>query len=213
MLRKPTPVDHAIGFFDNALQTLSGQYKTTGRANPSDNLPEETLSHDEKRHIAALMRINHVGEVCAQGLYQGQSATAKLPDVRDAMQKAAEEENDHLDWCHTRLNELDSRTSYLNPFWYLGSFSLGALAGLAGDKWSLGFVAETEKQVVAHLDSHLEQLPEHDKKSRHVLETMKDDELKHATQAMAAGGAELPLPVKTLMKGFAKVMTKTAYYI
>lgn len=174
---------------------------------------DELLSESDKQLAARFMRINHAGEVAAQGLYTGQALTAKLPQVREKMQQAADEENDHLNWCATRLNELGARTSYLDPFWYVGSVTIGALAGLAGDKWSLGFVAETEKQVVAHLDSHLEKLNPEDKNSRAVLEQMKEDEGKHATTALESGGAALPAPIKGLMKLTAKVMTKTAYWI
>ena len=159
------------------------------------------------------MRINHCGEVCAQALYQGQALTAKLPEVREKMEQAATEENDHLQWCADRLKELDSHTSFFNPFWYVSSFSIGAVAGLLGDKWSLGFVAETEYQVVRHLQSHLDELPENDKKSRAVIEQMKEDELHHATVAIEAGGAELPTPVKLAMRSMAKVMTKSVYWV
>jgi ubiquinone biosynthesis monooxygenase Coq7 len=159
------------------------------------------------------MRINHSGEVAAQALYQGQALTARLPGVRDKMERAAEEENDHLVWCERRINELGSHKSYLNPFWYAGSFAIGALAGAAGDKWSLGFVAETERQVVRHLDEHLSRLPEHDQRSRAVLEQMKEDEGHHATVALEAGGAELPEPVKKLMSLTSRVMTRTAYWV
>jgi ubiquinone biosynthesis monooxygenase Coq7 len=159
------------------------------------------------------MRVNHAGEISAQALYQGQALTAKLPDVRDKMEQAAEEEFDHLNWCQSRLSELDSHTSVLNPAWYAGSFVIGALAGAAGDKWSLGFVAETEHQVVRHLDEHLEKLPAQDARSRAILERMKYDEAQHATVALQSGGAKLPFVVKKLMQLTSKVMTRTAYWI
>ena len=159
------------------------------------------------------MRINHAGEVAAQGLYEGQSLTARLPEVREKMERAAMEENDHLAWCESRINELGSHKSLLNPLWYGGSLAIGAIAGLAGDKWSLGFVTETERQVVHHLDSHLAQLNENDQKSRAILEQMKEDEGQHATTALHAGGAELPQPIKKLMSLTSKVMTKAAYRI
>jgi ubiquinone biosynthesis monooxygenase Coq7 len=159
------------------------------------------------------MRVNHAGEVSAQALYQGQALTAKLAEVRGKMERAALEENDHLAWCERRLKELDSHTSMLNPLWYTGSFAIGALAGLAGDKWSLGFVVETERQVVKHLDEHLSRLPEQDRRSRAILEQMKEDETHHATAALNAGGAELPEPVRQLMRLTSKVMTNAAYYI
>ncbi len=205
--------DKAIMLADNALRTLFGGYQVTSRSNPADEIAEPDLSNEQKKHAAALMRINHCGEVCAQALYQGQGLTAKLPEVREKMEQAAEEENDHLDWCASRLKELESHTSFLNPLWYLGSFSMGAIAGLVGDKWSLGFVAETEHQVVKHLTSHLEQLPTEDKKSRAIIEQMKQDELHHATVALEAGGAELPKPIKKGMKALAKVMTKSVYWV
>ena len=203
----------ALGM-DQALRTVFGKPQVTERSNPSDDIPEtEDLSATEQEHIAGLMRINHVGEVCAQALYQGQAMTAKLDTVRESMQRAADEENDHLAWCEQRLDELHSHKSLLNPLWYVGSFGLGALAGLAGDKWSLGFVAETEHQVVAHLEEHLDQLPEQDNRSRAILEQMKQDESRHATVALEAGGSELPAPIKQAMKFTSKIMTSTAYKI
>ena len=209
-----SPVDKLISVTDNALRTLFGGYQVTERKNPSDHLADESkLSAQEKSHAAGLMRINHCGEVCAQALYQGQALTAKLPEVREKMEQSAAEENDHLQWCSDRLSQLDSRTSLLNPLWYASSFSIGAVAGALGDKWSLGFVAETEHQVVKHLDSHLKQLPQGDLKSRVIIEQMKQDEEHHATVAIEAGGAALPAPVKLVMKSMAKVMTKTVYWV
>jgi len=203
----------ALGM-DQAMRTVFGKPQVTERDNPADEVTEtETLSVEEQEHIAGLMRINHVGEVCAQALYQGQAMTAKLDTVRDSMQRAADEENDHLAWCEQRLDELHSHKSVLNPLWYAGSFGLGALAGLAGDKWSLGFVAETEHQVVEHLDEHLAQLPEHDNRSRAILEQMKEDESRHATVALEAGGEKLPAPVRQAMKFTSKIMTTAAYKI
>ena len=159
------------------------------------------------------MRINHAGEVSAQGLYQGQTLTAKLPEVRDKMERAALEENDHLEWCERRARELGTHVSYLNPFWYGGSVAIGALAGWLGDKWSLGFVVETEHQVCRHLDSHMAQLSAEDKKTHAILQKMHEDEARHADMAQAAGGAPFPVPVKGLMKLVSRVMTKTAYWI
>lgn len=203
----------ALGI-DQALRTVFGKPQVTERQNPSENIPEtDALSETEKQHIAGLMRINHVGEVCAQALYQGQAMTAKLDTVKESMQRAADEENDHLAWCEQRIDELHSHKSLLNPLWYAGSFGLGALAGLAGDKWSLGFVAETEHQVVAHLDEHLTQLPEQDQRSRAILEQMKEDEGRHATVALEAGGAELPATIKKAMSLTSKIMTSAAYKI
>lgn len=213
MSREYLPIDRLILSFDQALRTVFGRPLTTGRADPTDNLPEQVLSPDERRQSARLMRVNHTGEVCAQALYQGQALTAKLDAVRDAMDQAAREENDHLAWCERRTEALGGHTSYLNPLFYAGSFALGALAGAAGDKWSLGFVAETERQVVEHLDDHLNRMAEQDQKSRAILEQMKIDELQHGAAARNAGGAELPAPVKQLMRAMSKVMTGTTYWI
>ena len=214
--RHYSPVDQLMMQIDNGLRTVFGKPLVTERPDPQDSVAAElkqTLSTTEKTFSARLMRINHAGEVAAQGLYQGQALTAKLPDVRDKMQRAAEEENDHLAWCERRIKELGSHTSYFNPLWYFGSVSIGALAGMAGDKWSLGFVAETERQVVKHLDEHLNTISKNDIESRAVLEQMKIDEGRHATVALEAGGAALPAPVKSLMTLTSKVMTKTAYWL
>jgi 3-demethoxyubiquinol 3-hydroxylase len=207
------PTDRLLIGFDQALRTLFGRPQVTERRDPANDFPEAELSEHERDVTARLMRINHTGEVCAQALYQGQALTAKLPEVRERMERAAQEENDHLDWCESRLNALDNRKSLLNPFWYAGSFLIGATAGLAGDKWSLGFVAETEHQVEDHLQNHLERLPSQDQKSRAVLEQMKEDEIHHATVALEAGGAELPGPIKLAMKLTSKLMTKSVYYL
>jgi ubiquinone biosynthesis monooxygenase Coq7 len=209
--RKFSPVDNFMMQLDTGLRTLFGKPSVTERPNPENTVAEGELSASEKELAGRLMRINHSGEVAAQGLYQGQALTAKLPDVREKMERAAEEENDHLDWCKQRINELDTHTSYLNPLWYFGSVAIGAAAGLAGDKWSLGFVAETEHQVVRHLTSHLNQISENDHKSRAILEQMKEDEGHHATAALDAGAAELPVPVKKFMALTSKIMTKTVY--
>ncbi len=211
--RHYTPADTLLINFDQALRTVFGQPKTTGRPNPAVNVPSAELQSSEQRRSARLMRVNHTGEVCAQALYQGQSLTAQLDTVRDRMDQAAIEENDHLAWCEARLKELDSRPSALNPLFYAGSFAIGALAGKAGDRWSLGFVAETEYQVIQHLDSHLRRLPEQDRASRAILEQMKEDEARHATHAVVAGGVRLPLPIRLLMKGVSKIMTKTTYWV
>jgi len=198
---------------DVGMRTLFGQPKITERTNPAQNEAGAELSETERQLAGRLMRINHAGEVAAQGLYQGQALTARLPQVRQQMEHAALEENDHLDWCEKRAKELGTHVSVLNPVWYAGSTAIGALAGLAGDKWSLGFVAETEKQVVKHLEEHLEQLPEHDNKSRAILEQMKEDEGRHATVALEAGGTELPYPVRKLMRLTSKIMTRTAFWL
>ena len=210
-LRSYSPVDNLLMQFDTGLRTLFGKPDITSRTNPEDQVSETELSAEEKNLAGRLMRINHSGEVAAQGLYQGQALTAKLPEVRDKMEQAAQEENDHLAWCEQRINELGTHTSYLNPLWYIGSVAIGATAGLAGDKWSLGFVAETEHQVVAHLESHLSQISQQDKKSRAILKQMKEDEGQHATAALDAGGADLPASLKRFMSLTSKFMTKTAY--
>ena len=196
---------------DTGLRTIFGRPRVTERSNPAENIEDAELTQAEKELAGRLMRINHAGEVAAQGLYEGQALTARLPEVRDKMERAAMEENDHLAWCESRINELGSHKSLLNPLWYSGSLAIGAIAGLAGDKWSLGFVTETERQVVRHLDSHLAQLSEKDQKSRAILVQMKEDEGHHATTALHAGGAELPTPIKKLMALTSKVMTKTAF--
>ena len=212
-MRQITTIDKMILLADNALKTLVGGYQVTARANPADEVTPTSLTDEQSKHSAGLMRINHCGEVCAQALYQGQALTARLPEVREKMEQAAAEENDHLEWCASRLKQLDSRVSLFNPLWYAGSFAIGAAAGAIGDKWSLGFVAETEHQVVRHLASHLEKLPEEDFQSRAILTQMKEDEQHHATTAMAAGAAILPAPVKSLMHVMGKVMTSTVYYV
>ena len=209
--RQYTPFDQLIMNLDQALRTLAGKPLVSGRPDPADDVDETPLSEIEQRESARLMRINHAGEVAAQALYQGQALTARLETVRGRMEQAAREENDHLEWCERRVKALGGRLSYLNPLWYLGSFAIGAAAGAAGDKWSLGFVAETEKQVIAHLDDHLQRMSPGDTKSRAVLEQMKIDEAHHGAVAKAAGGAQLPAPVRQLMRLTSKVMTRAAY--
>ena len=211
--RHYSPADKFLMHLDTGLRTVLGRPQTTERPNPAEDIEDAELTESEKDLAGRLMRINHAGEVAAQGLYEGQSLTARLPEVRDKMERAAMEENDHLAWCESRLNELGTHKSVLNPLWYGGSLVIGALAGLAGDKWSLGFVTETENQVVRHLDSHLAQISEMDNKSRAILEQMKEDEGHHATAALHAGGAELPGPIKKFMGLTSKVMTRTAYRI
>ena len=206
-------LDNCLLQFDQALRTCVPGSSLATRPSPADPVAEEELSAAEKKHIIGLMRINHTGEVCAQALYAGQAATARLDEVRDSMDHAAQEEADHLAWCDERLKELDSHPSLLNPFWYGLSFGMGAIAGLAGDKWSLGFVAETEDQVCKHLEDHLTKLPEQDGKSKAILEQMIKDERQHGKTAKEAGGADLPLPVKQAMASMAQVMKKTTYHI
>ena len=181
--------------------------------NPAGGIADDVLDDRERRHSAGLMRVNHAGEVAAQALYRGQSLGARDSATRTAMEQAAHEENDHLVWCRMRLEELGARPSRLDPLWYAGSLAIGAAAALAGDRWSLGFVAETERQVVEHLDDHLRRLPDGDRRSRALLGRMRDDEQRHATRARAAGGAALPPVVRYAMRAASKVMTRTAYRI
>jgi ubiquinone biosynthesis monooxygenase Coq7 len=211
--RAYSPADRLLMNLDQAVRTLFGRPQVTERANPADSLPEIEMSETQRDHAARLMRINHTGEVCAQGLYQGQALTARDPAVRRSMQRSAAEENDHLDWCEQRVEELGGRLSLLNPLWYAGSFAIGAAAGIAGDRWSLGFVAETEKQVEGHLEEHLGQLPPDDRRTRAILEQMKADEIAHGQKAMAHGGAQLPAPIRGLMKLTSKIMTTSVYRI
>jgi len=211
--RHYSPADKFLMHLDTGLRTVFGRPRVTERPNPAENIEETELSQAEKELAGRLMRINHAGEVAAQGLYEGQALTARLAEVRDKMERAAMEENDHLAWCESRINELGSHKSLLNPLWYGGSLAIGAIAGLAGDKWSLGFVTETERQVVRHLNSHLAQLSDKDQKSRAILEQMKEDEGHHATTALHAGGAELPGPIKKIMTLTSKIMTKAAFRI
>jgi ubiquinone biosynthesis monooxygenase Coq7 len=205
-------LDSAICAFDRTLRTMSN-VATASRPNPAVGVAEPGLTEQEKAHSAGLMRVNHVGEVCAQALYAAQSAFAKTPLTREQFQKAGEEEIDHLAWTADRLQELGSRTSLLNPLWYAGSFALGAVAAKLGDPVSLGFVVETERQVEAHLDRHLDELPPNDLRSRAIVTQMRDDEVAHAEAAAGLGAAELPLPVKKVMQAMAKVMTTAAYRI
>lgn len=205
-------LDRLITEFDTGLRTLFAKAKSV-RPHPDQNICEAALSDAEKKHAGALMRINHTGEVCAQALYSGQALTARDVATSKSMQQAAREETEHLAWCERRIQELGGRTSLLNPLFYAGSFAIGAIAGAIGDKWSLGFLEETEHQVGAHLDSHLEQLPAADQKSRSIIEQMRIDEAKHASDARQQGAADLPLPVKFCMKQMSKVMTSTTYHL
>jgi len=211
--RHLTQTDSLLIGLDQALRTVFGRPAMTGRPNPASALEEADLNERERRHIARLMRVNHTGEVCAQALYQGQAVTAHLPTVRETLERSAAEETDHLAWCETRLRELGERRSLLNPVWYTGSFAMGALAGLAGDNWSLGFVVETERQVESHLEGHLREIPERDTKTRTLIHQMKADEIHHAEVAKRAGGADMPRPIQWAMKAAAKVMTRTAYWV
>ena len=205
--------DRLIGQADNALRTVARGHQGTQREFPAEATGVPALSERERRHVAGLMRVNHTGEVCAQALYQGQALTARLPRIRRQMEISAQEEEDHLAWCEQRLDELNSHTSLLNPLWYLMSFGIGAGAGVIGDRWSLGFVEETEIQVCAHLESHMGRLPAQDERSRRILAQMHEDEALHARKAKRAGAMRLPKPVQKAMKLTAKVMTSTAYKI
>ena len=205
-------LDKLITEFDKGLRTVFAPAPTQ-RPLPGKDLSLAEMSETEKRLAAGLMRVNHSGEVCAQALYQGQAMTAHNPAAKTALEQAAQEETEHLNWCESRLKELGSHKSYLNPVWYTGSLAIGMLAGLMGDKWNLGFLAETERQVEAHLQGHMDRLPPQDGRSRAVVEQMKEDEAQHATTAIEQGGAELPMPVRFGMRLVSKLMTKTAYWI
>lgn len=213
-MRQLNTVDQLLCQIDTALRTLlPPQQRSSTRINPGQTAMSLPMSHDETRHVAGLMRVNHAGEVCAQALYQGQALTAQLITVKAQMMESAAEEVDHLAWCEQRLQELNSEPSKLNALWYSGSFMLGALAGLAGDRWSLGFVAETERQVAAHLQNHLDKLPASDLKTRAILTQMHEDEAHHAEVACTAGAAELPRCIRQMMKGVSTLLTHSSYYI
>ncbi len=205
-------LDRLIVAFDNGLRTLLAPAHSA-RPVPGENTAETDLTAAERQLAASLMRVNHSGEICAQALYQGQALTAREPAARAALEQAAAEETDHLAWTAQRITALGGRVSVFNPLWYAGSFALGAAAGLLGDKWSLGFLAETERQVEGHLDSHLDRLPAQDEKSRAIVDQMKSDEARHARTAVEHGAAELPESVKQAMRLGSRVMTRTAYWI
>lgn len=205
-------MDTLLAAADSALRTLFAKPRAL-RACPIVPADETKLDAGERKHAAALMRVNHVGEVCAQALYTAQALSTGNAELRRHFEKAAGEETDHLAWTEERIRELGDRTSLLNPLWYAGAFGIGLLAGRFGDRVSLGFVIETERQVEAHLQGHLDRLPAHDHASRAIVAQMKEDEAAHAASALAAGGIELPAPVKGLMRGAAKVMTTTAHYV
>ena len=205
-------IDDLIVHFDKGLRTLFCEAHSI-RPFPDSGLPDSALDENEKKLAAALMRVNHSGEICAQALYQGQALTARDSAVQEKLQQAAEEETEHLAWTSRRLHELGGHLSFLNPIWYGNSLTIGAISGLLGDKWNLGFMAETERQVGIHLESHLKKLPGQDSKSRAIIKQMLTDEAKHGEIATKLGGAELPLPAKLAMQISAKIMTKTAYWI
>lgn len=207
-----TLMDRLIQEFDRGLRTVAAS-NVAARPNPAGASPESVTDPAARRHAAGLMRVNHAGEIAAQALYHGQALTARNETVRRSLLEAARDETDHLAWCEQRVRELDSRTSLLAPIWYAGSFAIGALAGLAGDRTSLGFVAETESQVIEHLESHLHELPPDDERSRRIVEQMQADEERHGSEARSAGGRDLPRPVRDLMRGTARIMTRTAYRV
>jgi ubiquinone biosynthesis monooxygenase Coq7 len=210
--RRLSLADRLVQEIDRGLRTVAAA-NVAGRPFPDQGLPETVTEPAARRHAAGLMRVNHAGEIAAQALYHGQALTARNPALREHLLVAAREETDHLAWCERRVRDLDSRTSLLAPLWYAGSFAIGALAGLAGDRISLGFVDETEKQVCAHLESHLDTLPPEDERSRRIVAQMKDDEDRHAANARARGAVVLPRPIRELMRRTARVMTRTAYRI
>jgi len=211
--RNLTPLDRIIAGVDFALRTVNSEPTRATRPNPAAGIEESELTDDEKLHAAGLMRVNHAGEIAAQGLYQGHAAVARDAEVQAHMEQAADEELDHLAWCEQRLEELDSEPSALRFFWYAGSFAIGATSGVLGDKWSLGFIEETERQVSEHLSGHLDGLPENDARSRAIVAQMRDEEEVHGENAKNAGAAPLPLAVRELMRGVAGIMKSTAYRV
>ncbi len=211
--RQLSPLDKLLIGANNALRTVATPAGRPARSNPAEKVTDTDLDAKQKRHAAGLMRVNHAGEVAAQALYQGHATVARDKNIEKQMQHAADEEFDHLAWCEQRIHELGFQPSRLSPLWYAGAYAIGAASGVLGDKWSLGFIAETEKQVCSHLDSHLEQLPEEDAKSRAIVKQMRDEEEEHGENAVDAGAAELPRPIVRLMRATAKVMTKTAYWV
>lgn len=211
--RELSAIDRLLAGANDALRTIAAPAGQATRPSPATAVAAGELNATQRSHAAGLMRVNHAGEVAAQALYKGHAAVARDSTVEAQMQQAADEEFDHLAWCEQRLHELGEIPSRLSPLWYTGAFAIGAASGMLGDKWSLGFIAETERQVCDHLDSHLQGLPEADAKSRAIVTQMRDEEHKHGEDAVAAGAAELPRPVKQLMRVTAKIMTRTAYWV
>jgi len=209
--RQFTAIDRFLIGLDEAVRTVNSAPARASRPYPAEDVDETELSQQEKTHAAGLMRVNHAGEIAAQGLYQGHAAVARDPDIEAQLQEAADEELDHLAWCEKRLDELGSSPSVLRPIWYGGAFAMGAASGIFGDKWSLGFIEETERQVAAHLSSHLDRLPENDHRSRKIVTQMRAEEEAHGAKANAAGAAALPAPITDAMRAIAKIMTRTAY--
>lgn len=212
-IRKLSPLDRLLAGAGEALQVIATPAGRVAREYPAGSIDEPELSAAQRAHAAGLMRVNHAGEVAAQALYKGHATVARDSEIEEKMQQAAAEEFDHLAWCEQRIEELGEKPSRLGPIWYAGAYVIGAASGILGDKWSLGFIAETERQVCDHLDSHLEGLPNSDQRSRAIVETMRDEEAEHGESAVRAGAADLPGPVKLLMRATAKVMTKTAYWV
>lgn len=211
--RQLTPLDRLLASANNALRTVAAPAGRSARPSPAEHIIDAKLDDEQKSHAAGLMRVNHAGEVAAQALYQGHATVARDKSIEEQMQRAADEEFDHLAWCEQRINELGENVSRLTPVWYAGAFAIGAASGILGDRWSLGFIQETESQVCVHLDSHLGSLPADDAKSRAIVEQMRDEEEEHGRNAADAGAADLPRPVRRLMQITAKVMTKTAYRV
>lgn len=211
--RQLTPLDHLLASVSNALRTVTATAARPARSNPAEGVEDTDLDARQKAHAAGLMRVNHAGEVAAQALYRGHATVARDKSIEEQMQRAADEEFDHLAWCEQRIKELGEEPSRLSPLWYAGAYAIGAASGALGDKWSLGFIAETERQVCAHLETHLERLPEEDAKSRAIVKQMRDEEAEHGENAVAAGAAKLPRPVVRLMQATAKIMTMTAYRV
>lgn len=206
-------IDQVISGLDYALRTLNSERTRAARPNPAIGIEDCELSDAERKDVAGLMRVNHAGEIAAQGLYQGHAAAARNPSIEDQMKQAADDELDHLAWCEERLAELGSGPSKLRPVWYAGAFAIGAVSGVLGDKWSLGFIEETEAQVSEHLTGHLDRLPARDHRSRAIVTQMRDEEEEHGANANKAGAAPLPGPIKDLMRAVAKIMTRTAYHV
>ena len=211
--RELSPIDRLLAGAGDALRTIAAPAGRPARENPAGLIQEVDLDSRAKSHAAGLMRVNHAGEIAAQALYKGHATVARDASIEEQMQRAAAEESDHLAWCEQRLQELGEEPSRLSPVWYAGAYAIGAISGILGDKWSLGFIAETERQVCEHLDTHLDGLPPQDARSRAIIEQMRDEEAEHGENAVEAGAAELPGPVKTLMRLTAKVMTRTAYWV
>jgi ubiquinone biosynthesis monooxygenase Coq7 len=213
-MRSFNTTDHFLSHIDKGLRTLLAKPNVKNSFSPADQIHSKNeLNENDKKLSARLMRVNHAGEIAAQGLYHGHMLMAKDDSIKQTFNQSAQEEEAHLSWCEKRLDELQDRPSVFTPVWYLGSYAMGAAVGALGDKWSLGFVSETEKQVVKHLDKHLSRLPEDDIKSREVLLKMREEEAVHDKNAQAAGAYDLPQPAKTVMKAVSKIMTKTSYWI